>query len=52
MKNASYCQNNKRGGPNKERGGWNFTPKLISVAGRLLGTLEYPLNEVVSRDEV
>ena len=33
-------KNNKRGGPNKERGGWNFSPKLISGAGRLLGTLE------------
>ena len=37
-------KNNKRGGPNKKRGGWNFSPKLISVAGRLLGTLEYIRN--------
>ena len=38
---SAIVKNNKRGGPNKERGGWKFPPKLISGAGRLLGTLEY-----------
>ena len=39
-KTSANVKNNNRGGPNKERGGWKFPPKLISGAGRLLGTLE------------
>ena len=49
MKKKKFQQlskNNKRGGLNKERCGWKLFPKLISGAGRLLGTLEYGPNQL------
>ena len=38
---------NKRGGPNKARGGWTKSEKLINVPPCLLGTVEYCNNKTL-----